>query len=128
MIPAPSFKTEFLKYAHKPYLLGLVADQNAGSSTNAYWTNFFGKPAPFVKGPEKGAKKLNTAVVMAHYYKLKRGHYQLGAVVITENPKEMQDGEISKLHTLALEKNIQKQPAFWLWSHRRWKHKRPFKT
>jgi Kdo2-lipid IVA lauroyltransferase/acyltransferase len=28
------------------------------------------------------------------------------------------------LHTRKLEKDIMDQPATWLWSHRRWKHKR----
>jgi lauroyl/myristoyl acyltransferase len=34
------------------------------------------------------------------------------------------NGEITEGHTRQLEKNIREQPFNWLWSHRRWKHKR----
>ena len=60
--------------------------------------------------------------------KKKRGFYEMDAVIITENPGELADGVISELHTKALEKNIREQPYTWLWTHRRWKHKRPEKS
>ena len=40
------------------------------------------------------------------------------------HPKNTQEGEISELHTKKLEKDIMAQPEIWLWSHRRWKHKK----
>ncbi|MDO8998995.1 MAG: lysophospholipid acyltransferase family protein [Bacteroidota bacterium] len=110
-----------------PTTIGLIADQTPPPE-NAYWTTFLNQDTPVFVGTEKLAKKFNYPVVYLPIIKLKRGYYQLGAIVITENPKDLADGEISRLHTLALEKNIQQQPAFWLWSHRRWKHKRPIKA
>ncbi len=50
-----NMKEEFLPYQSTQYLLGLIADQNPGTPANAWWFNFFGKPAPFLKGPAKGA-------------------------------------------------------------------------
>ena len=47
------------------------------------------------------------------------------AETLIENPAATADGEISELHTRRLEKNIIAAPASWLWSHRRWKYKRP---
>ena len=113
-----------LRQKNIPTTIGLIADQTAPPES-AYWTTFLNQDTPVFLGTEKLAKKFNYPVVYLPITKIKRGHYQLGAVVITENPKEMADGEITKLHTLALEKNILQQPAYWLWSHRRWKHKRP---
>jgi KDO2-lipid IV(A) lauroyltransferase len=45
--------------------------------------------------------------------------------ILTENPDATTDGEISEMHTRRLEKDIIANPETWLWSHRRWKHKRP---
>ena len=39
------------------------------------------------------------------------------------NPAETADLEITKKHAELLENRIKAEPAFWLWSHRRWKHK-----
>jgi KDO2-lipid IV(A) lauroyltransferase len=115
-----------LRQKNIPTTIGLIADQTAPPES-AYWTTFLNQDTPVFVGTEKLAKKFNYPVVYFPITKLKRGYYQMGAIVITNNPKDMPDGEISKLHTQALEKNIQQQPAFWLWSHRRWKHKKPAK-
>jgi KDO2-lipid IV(A) lauroyltransferase len=42
-----------------------------------------------------------------------------------EFPKETKYGEITEKHTQILEQDIIKKPEFWLWSHKRWKHKKP---
>ena len=35
------------------------------------------------------------------------------------------EGEITKAYARELEQNIQEQPHLWLWTHNRWKWKRP---
>lgn len=45
--------------------------------------------------------------------------------MLEEHPGQTPEGQISELHTRKLEKNILEQPETWLWSHRRWKHKKP---
>jgi KDO2-lipid IV(A) lauroyltransferase len=104
--------------------IGLIADQTPPPE-GAYWTTFLNQDTPVFNGTEKLAKKFNYPVVFLNIKKLKRGYYHLSTTIITENPKEHADGEISELHTKQLEKNIREQPHTWLWSHRRWKHKRP---
>lgn len=104
--------------------IGLIADQTPPPES-AYWTTFLNQDTPVFNGPEKLAKKFNNPVVYLNIVKIKRGYYSLSTTLLTENPKDLPDGAISELHTRHLEKNIQKQPYTWLWSHRRWKHKRP---
>jgi Kdo2-lipid IVA lauroyltransferase/acyltransferase len=61
--------------------------------------------------------------------KTKRGHYSLTFHLITDKPRETKTHEITEKHTRFLEQIIKEEPAYWLWSHRRWKHKRePEKT
>lgn len=113
-----------LKQKNIPTTVGLIADQTPPPES-AYWTLFLNQDTPVFNGPEKISKKFNYPMIYVPVKKLKRGFYEMGAVVITEKPNELADGVISELHTKALEKNILEQPYTWLWTHRRWKHKRP---
>lgn len=101
-----------------------IADQTPPPES-AYWTRFLNQDTPVYWGTEKIAIKLNIPVVHFSAVKIKRGYYQLVAKMLVENPSLTQPGEISELHTRNLEKQILRQPEIWLWSHRRWKHKRP---
>lgn len=121
LLPATSFKSSFHQYSKNIYALGLAADQNPGNPHNAFWTPFFGKMTPFVTGPERGAVSMNTAVVMINFYKIKRGHYQIDAELLTTTPQSLPKGTITKSLVRFIENAIQERPANYLWSHRRWK-------
>jgi len=121
LISTADFRTRFHLYTEKPYVLGLVADQNPVDPTNAYWVKFFGRMTPFVKGPEKGAKNMNTAVIMADFYKVKRGYYKTDLTLLTTTPKDMPNGFITQSLVRFIEECIKKRPHNYLWSHRRWK-------
>lgn len=108
----------------KDTTIGLIADQTPPPES-AYWTTFLNQDTGVFNGTEKLAKKFNYPVVYLNIAKLKRGYYQLSATPLSDEPKLLADGEISELHTKHLENNIRSQPHIWLWTHRRWKHKRP---
>jgi Kdo2-lipid IVA lauroyltransferase/acyltransferase len=122
LVAATNFKKEVSEHMKGKYALVLVGDQNPGRPRNAYWLNFFSKAAPFVKGPEKGAKLNNTAVVYIDFYKVKRGYYEYHAELITDDPHQFKEGELTKILVKKIEDSIRKRPANYLWSHRRWKH------
>jgi len=117
--------TEFRERKHEifkeQYSLALAADQNPGGPEYAYWLNFFSKPAPFVTGPDKGARKSNSAVVFVKFIKTKRGYYRFEPTVITENAALLAEAELTLLYRDFLEETIREQPDNYLWSHRRWK-------
>ncbi len=121
LIAATEFAKKFAGYSKQQYCLALVADQNPGTPENAYWTPFFGKMAPIVKGPERGAKVAGTAILMCNYYKVKRGYYRTDMVLLTTEPRSLPEGEITKKMIAFLEDTIRKYPSNYLWSHRRWK-------
>ena len=122
LISAKDFKNKMHNVFAQQYILALAADQNPGSPVNAYWMNFFGKPAPFVTGPGKGAVKNNTAVVFVAFEKPKRGHYSFKVIPITENGASHTPQELTVLYKNVLEDTIRKNPSNYLWSHRRWRH------
>lgn len=101
-----------------------IADQTPHPE-NAFWTNFLNQDTPVFWGTERIARKIDYPVVYISVKRLKRGYYNIEAEVLSEHPKLTADEEISRLHTARLEQDIIEQPEIWLWSHRRWKHKRP---
>ena len=121
MIAATNIKKEILPYRNQPYIIGLVADQKPPGPSNAYWINFFGRPTPFLRGPEKSAKRNDLPVVFAYITKSKRGYYHAHAELASMHPKELAPGELTKQYAKFLEKVITEQPEMWLWSHKRWK-------
>lgn len=122
LLPATKMTRALLPYRDKKYMMALVADQNPGEPHRAYWLNFFGRPTPFVKGPEKGARANNAAVVFIHFTKKKRGYYEAHPELATSEPNQFPETELTRIYIQYLEKVIRANPEMWLWSHRRWKH------
>jgi KDO2-lipid IV(A) lauroyltransferase len=111
--------------AHKNELsvTAFIADQTPPPE-GAYWTKFMNQDTPIFRGTEKIARKLNYPIIFVNVKRMKRGYYEIFAETLVENPASTTEGEISELHTRRLEEEIIKQPEIWLWSHRRWKHKK----
>lgn len=119
-----------LKYNNnnKLTILGLIADQRPPLNSRNYWTTFLNQETPVFLGPEKIAQKLNAAVVYTHVDKIKRGKYLLIPTLLFDEPKNCKEYEITETHLRLLEKYIKEKPEYWLWSHKRWKHKREPET
>lgn len=98
-----------------------AADQCPSLRQQPYWTTFLNQETGIQYGTEKFARDNNTPVIYGLIKKLKRGHYQVQYKLICEFPNELPIGAITELHTQALEKDIREEPAFWLWTHKRWK-------
>jgi len=77
-----------------------------------------------MNGPEKIAKMFNYPIVYLSSTKIKRGYYEARSEILVENPKDYEDGIITDMIAKRTEQEILNQPEIWLWSHRRWKHKR----
>jgi len=101
-----------------------IADQTP-SPEGAFWTKFLNQDTPVFKGTEKIAQRFNYPVIYGRVKRIKRAYYEISAELLFENPAQTEPDIISKSHTEALEKDILAQPEIWLWSHRRWKHKKP---
>jgi Kdo2-lipid IVA lauroyltransferase/acyltransferase len=110
--------------AHKLTATAFIGDQNPANGKNAYWTQFLHQDTCFMQGSEKIARKLGHAVCYLKAEKVKRGYYVCQLEMLCENPSQTQDGEITEMIVRATEKDVISQPENWLWSHRRWKHKR----
>ncbi|HPG74492.1 MAG TPA: lysophospholipid acyltransferase family protein [Bacteroidales bacterium] len=114
----------FGQHHTKPLAVILAADQSPSDTKNMIWTMFLGRDTACLHGPEAYAKKMNAALVYFCVLKPRRGYYRLRLEVLHENPQQTEFGEITNMYMSRLEQDILKQPEYWLWSHRRWKHTR----
>ncbi|HWR99531.1 MAG TPA: lysophospholipid acyltransferase family protein [Prolixibacteraceae bacterium] len=101
-----------------------LMDQTPRKHEIQYWTTFLNQDTPVLTGTEKVARKLDAAVLFCHIRKLKRGYNQLEFSVIAEHARDTAPFEITEKATRIIESVIIECPELWLWSHKRWKHKR----
>jgi KDO2-lipid IV(A) lauroyltransferase len=106
------------------FILYLLGDQRPMKNEIRYWTTFMNQDTPLITGPEKLARKFDLAVVFVDVRQKHRGYYELNYEVITENPKQTEEFEITEKYIRLVERQILSKPEFYLWSHKRWKHKR----
>ena len=102
-----------------------LIDQTPRANDIQYWTTFLNQETAIIVGPEKVARKINAAVLFGNTRKTKRGFYEVEFELITDHAKHCPKFEITEKSTRNLEKLIIENPELWLWSHRKWKHKRP---
>lgn len=113
-----------LKKEGKKFVLGLITDQSPNISEAHYWTTFLHQDTVFMDGAEKIAKLIDFPVYYCALSKEKRGYCQVDFQLITEFPKETAEGEITEQFVRRMEKTIIDEPAYWLWTHKRWKRTR----
>ena len=104
-------------------ITGFVADQSPKLGKAYHWNNFMGITVPIHTGAEMLAKELDMAVVFFDVRKVGRGYYQTTFKTIAEHPNEFKNYEITDLFKSYVEKQIKEQPEYYLWTHKRWKHR-----
>lgn len=104
--------------------IALIADQAPTPVRTALWMDFMNQETAVFNGPEKISKTFNYPVVYMHINRMRRGFYEVTPTLLFEDPKSTEDTEITRIFNKKLEEDILKQPATWLWSHKRWKHKK----
>jgi KDO2-lipid IV(A) lauroyltransferase len=101
----------------------LIADQSPRPDS-AQWVRFLHQDTAVFTGTERIASKMNYPVIYVSVTRTRRGYYTVSAEELVKSPAQEAPGRITELHTARLEADITSQPATWLWTHRRWKHKR----
>ena len=103
---------------------GFISDQSPKKDKAYHWQDFMEINVPVHTGGEMLAKKLNHAVVFAKISKVKRGYYTCKFELITDQPQSYPNYEITDHFLKLLEQQIREEPAYYLWTHKRWKHRK----
>jgi KDO2-lipid IV(A) lauroyltransferase len=101
-----------------------LTDQTPAVTEIRYWTTFLNQDTAVYTGAEKIASRYDMAVVFFNVQKIKRGFYNLRIELLLDHTAHLSENEITEAHIKRLEEIIRDKPEYWLWSHRRWKHKR----
>lgn len=101
-----------------------LADQTPSRANIHYWSEFLSQDTPVYTGPERLARKLNFPVVYMDVVKKRRGYYEGTFRMLSEQPKELPEFALTEKYIRLMEQTILRNPAYWLWTHKRWKHKR----
>jgi len=113
-----------LRRENIPGVFGLVSDQSPSKKNLHYWTTFLNQDTAILTGPERMAKQTGFAIVYGDVTKVKRGYYQTQYICLTEQPTEEPENSLTERYARLMEATILRDPAYWLWTHKRWKHKR----
>ena len=110
-----------------PALYLSIADQTPPKGEIKYWTQFLNQETAFYNGTERLAIRYNIPVYYLSITKIKRGYYTFAIEPICIESEKTESGWITKEYAARLEKEIVNRPELYLWSHRRWKHKKGMK-
>lgn len=108
----------------KKTCIGFISDQTPGWNSIHDWVDFLHQDTPVFTGTERIAKKVDAAIFFADIRRVRRGYYHLVLRRMTDEPKDFPDYALTEQYMRELEQIIRRQPHLWLWSHRRWKHRR----
>ncbi|REJ80859.1 MAG: lipid A biosynthesis acyltransferase [Bacteroidetes bacterium] len=103
---------------------GFINDQSPSDPKRGHWMKFLNQDTCVFTGVEKYAQKYDYPVLYGRIVKLKRGHYKLSYELVSDEPRTASPNEITEKCARINEELIRQDPAFWLWTHRRWKHKK----
>lgn len=101
----------------------ILSDQTPKISDYKHVDTFMGIRVPVFVGTEELAQRLGQIPVYLHVEKVKRGYYSARFIPLTMEPKNIPDYGITRMFLDEIEKQIHKAPAYYLWSHKRWKHR-----
>lgn len=105
-------------------IYGFASDQSPRISSAFHWNTFMGIEVPVHTGAEMLAKKYDMNVVFLKVEKVKRGYYQAQFQTLSENTSEVLNYEITDQFLKLVEQQIHEAPEYYLWTHKRWKHRR----
>ena len=105
-------------------LYGFASDQSPRISTVYHWKKFMGIEVPIHTGAEMLAKKYDMNAIFIRTERLKRGYYAATFEMLSENTAIVPDYELTDKFMELVEKQIYEAPEHYLWTHKRWKHRR----
>lgn len=125
LLPTKKTGDHFRNNNRVPSAYCFVSDQSPSNPKRAYWTNFLNQETAVLYGAERYARLADAAIVFVDIQRPKRGFYHATLNLVSESPASFEENGITEEHIRRLEVQIHEKPEFWLWSHKRWKHKKP---
>ena len=125
MVPMKQILRHIVKLKNQPHISMFVSDQTPTYQDSDYFMEFLNQDTLVFTGTERIARLTKNPVLYCEIRrKAKRGYYFCKFTTLVENPDAYPEHAITHLQNQFTEQIIRDEPAYWLWSHRRWKRKR----
>ena len=103
-------------------ICGYISDQGPKWKNIHLWLPFLNhEHTPGFTGGDRIMRKMNNAVFYVEMSRPKRGYYTATYKLITRTPNALEPDGITRRFFQMLEQTIRREPAYYLWSHNRWK-------
>jgi KDO2-lipid IV(A) lauroyltransferase len=112
------------KLKNKQFVIGFISDQTPQWHSDYRWIDFLNQDTCVFLGTEHIARKTQSVVFYVDIKRIKRGYYKCKFILLSASPHELPEHNLTDLYFRHLEKTIQCDPPYWLWSHNRWKRPR----
>jgi KDO2-lipid IV(A) lauroyltransferase len=109
--------------AGKRSVYGLISDQSPQLKAKVHWNTFMGVNVPVFTGGEFLARKYGMDVIYLKVTKVRRGYYEAEFQLITDDIRNVPKHQITEMFLRKVEQQIKEAPEYYLWTHKRWKHK-----
>ena len=125
-IPMAETLRRLIQYrqANQPVVIGYIGDQVPFWNNIHHWCQFLNHDTPVLTGTERLARQTGQAAFYLDVRRLRRGYYEAEFKLITREPKQLAECELTDIYFRMLEESIRRDPACYLWSHNRWKRTR----
>lgn len=105
----------------QPIMIGYISDQVPFWNNIHHWLNFLNHDTPVLTGTERLARGAGHAIFYLDMHRVRRGYYEATLKLITRDPKQTKDYELTDAYFRMLEESIRRDPVCYLWTHNRWK-------
>lgn len=120
-IPMKQTAREIVATKNETNLFFFASDQSPRRDENHHIIKFLNQDTSVLVGLEKIAKQTNRPIYYFDFNRIGRGRYEINCIPLCLRPKETETYEITNLYFKQLTKSLDRNPAYWLWSHNRWK-------
>ncbi len=107
-------------------ITGFMSDQKPSHGDPIHVISFLNRPTAVITGTATLANRLAMAAVYWDMEKISRGHYRITVRPMTDDASTCDPLDLTDRYFKMLEQTIRRDPAIWLWTHNRWKHKVSF--
>ncbi len=130
LIESKQVSRDFIRNRKVPRAVAMLSDQTPLWRETEFWTTFLHQDTGFYVGVEKLERMFHYPVLFIDVKRVKRGHYEFTLEPITASDTvvpetSLGDFPITQAFVEKLDAAIRRAPADYLWTHKRWKHKRP---
>jgi KDO2-lipid IV(A) lauroyltransferase len=112
------------KMSNELSIFGFASDQSPKVESAFHWQKFMGIEVPVHTGAEMLSKKYDMNIIFLKVKKVNRGYYEASFEILSENVNEVPNYEITDKFLKLVEQQIYEAPEYYLWTHKRWKHRR----